>query len=348
MKTENYTILKNIKNYAGFVREGFRYVFIGSVFLLAIFYQFIVLPESPKESKENEEKKGMIVPDLDKKNIEKIYENVLQTQTGDAFRVGITAKSAEDETVEILLRSVLGDIFKAGEMNFTSFEDDERYEYKEIVFFAPGRYENMILRIRGEDTSDDKWDDSAVYIDNFFITRVEVRNETEVRKLEPTVFGLADGDFLGGAKLEDLGKNLFYSFSMQNKKSDFDNLYEKSKGIKFDRKKQMVIGAQKNREFFVYKLDTLYPFEKLVLDAEQAGNDEKEIKIEYSLDYSFWKEISFEQKKDEPQKFSLSLNGDRKTRVVYVRVNYRGEERKSGFFALNKLSVNAIVQKNKP
>lgn len=150
--------------------------------------------------------------------------------------------------------------------------------------------------------------------------------------------------FPDGAKLEDMGKNLSYSFSLQGTALDFANIYDASSGISYDVGKRLVTGNQKNREYFTYKFDTVYPFDRFVLDAIGEGNDTK-VKLEYSFDNVFWREIPFSQATNDSQKFLLALDGNNKSQVVYVRVSYAGVEKKSGFFALRTLNIDASISK---
>lgn len=147
------------------------------------------------------------------------------------------------------------------------------------------------------------------------------------------------------ARLEDLGKIFSYSFSFQEKNVDFINLFAASQDVQFDSKSKLVKGKRKTGEFFVYKFDTLYPFEQFALKAEQNGDVANEIRLEYSFDNAFWQTIEFTQKKGGSQKFFFSIPGNNKNSVIYVRVSYNGEEKKTGSFALKSLSVNAAVQK---
>lgn len=151
--------------------------------------------------------------------------------------------------------------------------------------------------------------------------------------------------FPDGAKLEDLGKSRLYSFSLEGEPVDYTNIFNASSSVRFDQAKHLVIGSQKNGEYLTYKFDTALPFDQFAIQATQKGNDEKEIKLEFSFDNAFWREIAFVQDKGGPQRFALALPGDLKMHVVYVRASYNGEDKKSGFFALETLSVNASIKK---
>jgi hypothetical protein len=328
---------REVETVFSFLRRNPQYFAVLFIFLLAGFYHYSVIP--PEISTDNKIAKVAVeVPDFDAKKTEKIYSNVLQSQSGDFLRVGLVARTRTAEQLEVFLRSPLDGLSKVGELTLQPSDDGK---YSEVVFPTSGRYEDVILRLKNdEDTTNAKWNGSAVYVQNFFVTRVNVKDEWEAKHLAPTVFS-------AGAKLEDLGRGLRYSFSLQGTPVDYVNIFDKSEGVRFDREKKRVTGLQKNGEFLIYKFDTVYPYEKFVVSALQSGNDEKEVKLEYSFDGAFWQEISFAQAKKKPQKFDLTLKGDGKQRFVYVRSSYNGEEKKSGFFGLESLTVDASVPKVK-
>lgn len=487
-----------------FLRKNPHYPFVFFVFIAAIFYYiFIIPPEALKKEKMPKNKVQTELPSLNAKHQEKIYNDIFQSQAGDVFRLGAFIKTKNAEVIEILAESGLNEILKLEEWNL---QPSEKGEYRELFFQTPGRYEDIVIRLkRSEKTKktdfEKNWDDSAVSISAFSISRVEAQNLAGTYNLASTVFGIStmtqdillsqkkikkdtsnedkpsdsvewlfsskgdflealefsgdvvgkgrqeyvfklmryfpdskeagellhstsfvldaiddlmistgnyrmpfnfplkkgewykialvktpskdrdnyfsigtlemesgavgddtrtgdlalllrerlrtknDASFLDGAKLEDLGKNLVYSFSLQGAPVDFLNIYEASSGISYDERRRLVTGSQKNRQYFVYKFDMPYFFDRFVLEAVQEGNDEREIKLEYSLDNAFWREISFTQETGEPQKFILTLERSEKSRIVYVRASYNGAEKKSGFFALKALDVKASLEK---
>ncbi|MDO8566261.1 MAG: hypothetical protein Q7S04_03700 [Candidatus Moranbacteria bacterium] len=492
-----------------FLRKKPRYLLVFFVFIFAIFYyHFIIPPQASKGNKASKEKVQTVQPDLDVKRSEKIYSHILQSQAGDVFRVGAFADTKNTEDIEIFAESELNEVLKIGEWHL---EPSENGEYKELFFSAPGRYENIVLRLQKNEERDaavseqnkttihKKWDDSAVYIRSFFVSRVEARDALELRNLTPTVFGISslkrdilqreedagrdakeqsnltewvfqsngdslqalefsgkkvgsgrqeyvfslrryfpdkkekegellhtaafvldalddllvsmgnyripfpfplvqgewykmtlaktpskdkdnsftvgpleadvatntdstgdlallirerlraknDASFPDGAKFEDLGERFFYFFSLNGTPLDFANVFDASGSIRYDVKKHLVTGGQKNKEYLIYKFNMPYPFNRFVLEATQEGNDEKEIKLEYSFDNAFWREIAFTQEPGDAQEFLLTLEGDDKSRTVYVRASYTGPEKKSGFFALKALNVTASIGKTR-
>lgn len=478
-----------------FVRENQRHVFVATVLIFTIFFHSFTFPlDAQKNDKASKSKSTSQNADLDKRHREKAYPNLLRSQGGDIFRIGAFIKMKEAGTLEVYARSSLNDLFKIGEWQLTS---ENQEGYRELLFSASDRYDDLVLRLKDmPESQDPQWVDPEVFIRSLSVRRLEIRNEMEKRNLEPTFFGLsdnkkevlvsrkseknpqdrsdwifqADGDFLealefagsikekgrqeyifelsrsskegneksptilhrasfmpdaigdlltssgnfrlpfsvplergawysislvkskkssedekgdfridtlesdsdlkgsatggdlalqmrsrsqtkngasfpDGARLEDLGRGRMYSFSLEGESVDYKNIFNASSSIHFDTEKRLVVGNQKNGEFFIYKFDTALPYDRFGLQATQKGNDENEIKLEFSFDGVFWKEIPFLQEKGGSQKFTLTLTGDGSAKTVYIRTSYNGEEKKSGFFALDKLSVTAMLPK---
>lgn len=146
---------------------------------------------------------------------------------------------------------------------------------------------------------------------------------------------------LSGAKVEDFGGEALYTYFFEGGVNDLFDVFATEGKVKFDAKKEIVIGEQKQRTSFTYRFFTVYPFEKFILSARQSGDSEKEVKLEYSFDNVFWREVPATQVSNEPQIFSLVLSGTGKQDTVYVRANYSGEDKKTGSFGLDQLSVRA-------
>jgi hypothetical protein len=151
--------------------------------------------------------------------------------------------------------------------------------------------------------------------------------------------------FPDGAKLEDLGRKLLYTFELKREPVDYDNLYEVSPSIVFDKEKKIVLGDQKAGEYFMYRFETGYPFEVFTLNADQGGDDASEITLEYSFDKENWKSISPVEGASSPVQFMLTLPGGRGVKTVYVKATYTGEDKTSGFFGFTKFSVHASIPK---
>ncbi len=155
-----------------------------------------------------------------------------------------------------------------------------------------------------------------------------------------------EGFILNSARLEDVGNELIYSFGIQNKPDDFLNLYSLGQKVRFDLKKKRVVGARKKDEYFTYRFDTLYPFERFALEA-QSGSTKNDVMLEYSYDNASWLPVLTIRDAGQPNRFRLSLSGSRETRVVFVRIRYIGDEKKTGSFSLEQLNVHARISKSK-
>lgn len=145
---------------------------------------------------------------------------------------------------------------------------------------------------------------------------------------------------LSGAKVEDFGKEFLYSYSLSGEIDDFFDLFDTHGGVRFDTKEKLITGSQKQQTSFTYRFFTVYPFQKFVLGARQAGGSGIEVKLEYSFDNTSWQEVLPEQINGS-WVFSFVLTGTDRQRVVYVRTSYNGEDKKAGSFGLDQLSVLA-------
>ena len=470
-------------------KENHYYFLVIFVFLLASYYHYAI---APMPAIENSDTRTTVLkhPTLSSRDPEEMYQNVFQPQQGDIFRLGLVVKVQRTQTIEVYLHSIFDERVKAGSI---VAEPTPNGQYRELVFTVPGRYQDIVLRLAGTLEETGSWSDSSVYVDSFFVSRLEIRGASEVKTLQSTLFGisetrakhfsireengaapktfkmafLAEDDFVqsiglksgliepsstgysvalsqfdvekksvgeevransfssetlsglqepdGGyvipfpsflnrgqwyiltftkdhseehstfsdvfhigkeedqkpakeleatlvfgshmssgdgktildrARLEDLGKTFSYQFSLQGEEVDFENLSAATKSIHFDQKERLVGGSKKHGEYFVYTFDTLYPFEIFSLKAEQSGSATNGLQLEYSVDNISWQMVPFTQEPNGPQKFFLSLPGDKKSRAVSLRVTYIGQERKTGIFGLKELSVNAVVPKN--
>jgi hypothetical protein len=146
---------------------------------------------------------------------------------------------------------------------------------------------------------------------------------------------------LSGAKVEDFGDKILYSYSLSGKENDFFDLFDTEGSVKFNTNEKIIAGRRQNHTSFTYRFFTAYPFEKFVLATRQAGNNEKEVKLEYSFDNMFWREVPVTLSDSEPPEFLLALSGVGNQREIYVRVSYDGEDKKTGTFGLDQLSVHA-------
>ncbi|OGI22346.1 MAG: hypothetical protein A2808_01120 [Candidatus Moranbacteria bacterium RIFCSPHIGHO2_01_FULL_55_24] len=323
--------------YNAFFKKNYQYIFIFFVFLLVLFNHYFIIPSETEEVKSE---KGIPseIPFLDNKDTEKAYKNILQSKQGDVFRVGFFVKADHDQVLEVFLESALNEKLKVGEI---AVSDSGEWEYKELVFVTPDRYDSLAISLKQGELISRKWDNKVVYLESFLITRIDI-DKSRIATLSPTI---SDVSGIERARLEDIGGAYLYTYSYQNKEIDYQNLFDSSGTVHFDDDDRIVVGEGKRSEFFTYKFDTFYPFEKFVFQAVQDGKSSKELHLEYSFDNSFWREISYAQEKGDHQEFFLTIHGNQKEKTVYIRTTYDGDEKKKKTFGLAEFSVMATIQK---
>lgn len=150
---------------------------------------------------------------------------------------------------------------------------------------------------------------------------------------------------LSNAFIEDMGNKLIYYYENSGIIYDLADIFEYKGKIDFDESKKAIINKSKNGNFFTYKVNTAYPFEKMRIEAEQLGNKEGQLKLEYSYDNVFWKEIPYAQERDESQMFDYAISDNsQKSPLLYLRVSYNGEKEKTTKpFGLKNLKITALL-----
>jgi hypothetical protein len=155
------------------------------------------------------------------------------------------------------------------------------------------------------------------------------------------------GQLLTNAKIEDMGTSLRYTYQSNHTPMDAVDLFETSGNVWFDEDAQSVLGDGDENSSFTYKIDTIFPFNALHFIARQAGEKEKQVRLEYSYDNTFWKEISFKQIDGKSQEFDLIIyDNERKVSAVFVRVSFSGEKNKGQVFGLDRFQITADMSKN--
>gem|GEM_PF-4506040 len=151
---------------------------------------------------------------------------------------------------------------------------------------------------------------------------------------------------LAGARIEDTGKYLRYEYQLNRSASDFLNIDKASENIQFDIKDRLVEGDATPGEYFVYKIDTVVPFEEMFITAKQSNTYEEQIVMEYSFDEKDWKSIPFTQPEGDSQRFSLRiLPEEGGETVVYVRTRYAKDESENRSFGLDDFHVIARMSR---
>ena len=197
-------------------------------------------------------------------------------------------------------------------------------------------------------------------IDGKIVSSVKGKTSEKTGNLYLKVYGAAyieagDEKVLTGAKIFDNGdKTGRYVYEQKGNFSDYLDLYQSaikvSNSIFYDSVQNGISAKGENDNAFIYKIDTIYPFKKLKLEADQPGGDFTNSLVYYSFDNVNWLEIKNDSEKDmttqdrDMDRFQGLLQGDGNTKIVYIKVTYDKEdarEKTIHLFGLKNLKVNA-------
>src|SRR3972149_577421 len=196
-----------------FAKNNTRYFAVAGVFVLAILYNQ-AFPEV-KEIKKNKNVSYQSQwkrsdSDLDAKSPEKVYARLFNSVQGDFYRLGFYARADKDEKIFVKIKSLSGQEkeISAVEMKGRMEEEQENApKYFEIVFPTDSNYGDVVFsrekmepeRVSAEweetGNNDEKtekemiWEDNKIFLSDVFVSRLDVKNETETRSLKPTILG---------------------------------------------------------------------------------------------------------------------------------------------------------------
>lgn len=148
---------------------------------------------------------------------------------------------------------------------------------------------------------------------------------------------------LRGARIEDLGRRIKYSYHSDGSIYDYLNLWRTEGKVWFDEKARQVVGQQKIGTNFTYKFSVGGPFLSFSFSAVQRESSEQEVILEYSLDGVLWHEVSFLPDSGKGL-FRFLLSGKDDQDTVYVRASYHGENKKTRKFGLEQVLVTALLK----
>lgn len=174
--------------------------------------------------------------------------------------------------------------------------------------------------------------------DSYFLLTVVKFSETKDRDR-----------ILTGSRIEDLGeRRMAYNYEASDSIFNFFDIFEYDGKLNFDWGNKILTNSSKKENYYTYKINTLYPFKKMRLIASQLGIKEGNIKIEYSYDNNFWKDISHTQNKNEPQEFDYVINDNSAGKTtIYFKVSYAGDkDKKKGAYGLKYFKVSALLYEN--
>lgn len=325
--------------------EKKKYLSTIFVLLTAFFYNNIIVPTEIKRV-DGKSKNGSAVdspgpPTVFGKQPENIYEGVMQSSKGDVYRVAFEARGGNSPQLEIFIHS--SNFYETTKVGEVDIESTNETEWKELIFTTPGKYDSIIIRLKESEKDEIKWDNKFVFVDSLSVSRLDI-NSNDISLLSPTIIDVQGMPF---SRLEDMGVERLYTFSIRNDRTDYENIFEATNSVMFDKKKKAVVAAKKNGEYFIYKFDTQYPIKKLSMKALQKGSDEDEIHLQYSFNGTSWKTIEYSQDAGRSQEFFLSIDREiPETKFFFVKASYEGKDKNSGTFALEELEINALVIDN--
>ena len=188
MKSARSFVLCQKERCQKFARRNGRYIGVGAVFLVAIWYNLAVAPSDELEKDKHLDFSGIEEDsrkaDLTQNHPEKVYVDMLQAMPGDWYRIGIAAEAFEsDEVLDVVAVSDTGMEKVMGTMEL---EKGEAEKYQEFVFLCDDAYRDVRIRKRGEEEYD-QWSGGDVVLAEVFATRLDISTQTQAQQLEPTI-----------------------------------------------------------------------------------------------------------------------------------------------------------------
>jgi hypothetical protein len=156
---------------------------------------------------------------------------------------------------------------------------------------------------------------------------------------------------LRNTRIEDLGNDdQLFSYKFSNSASDYLDIFSKNS----DKTKQpyldSVIGGISvpalSDNSFSYRFDTLKPFQTAKIQFQQVGGDYVNTLGYYSFDNQNWQQISVPPNSDDANQFSVILNGDNTSHVIYLK--FTGDQNDIGksvkLFGVKNLEVTGSTK----
>lgn len=195
------------------------------------------------------------------------------------------------------------------------------------------------------------------------ITSVKRKTSDKPGNLYLKVYGAnyvktKDEKVLTGTKILDNGDGTgSYIYEQKGNFSDYLDLDQviskENTSIFYDNVQSGISGKDEDDNAFVYKINTVYPFTKMKIELGQPGGEFTNSLIYYSFDNKNWQEIKSDWDKSEDEilqgdknRFQELLQGDNKTKTVYIKVAYDKEDAKEKtihLFGLKNLKVVAEI-----
>lgn len=164
---------------------------------------------------------------------------------------------------------------------------------------------------------------------------------------------LNDHKILLGTVIEDIGKGQGkYNYQPGGNIYDLADLNSATKDVFFDYSKNIIAGSSdlENNSSYIYKFDTIYPFKKIEISAQQADVNWSQVSLSYSLDGRDWQSISSCLKEEisgpkyevsQFETFNLVLSPDVPREEIFLRVEPKERTEKNNNYGIRNLKIEA-------
>ena len=196
--------------------------------------------------------------------------------------------------------------------------------------------------------------DSTSYTDGATAVKKDSQSYPAFGDIYFRVFGMISSEYnnqhiLSGTTIEDLGKSRgIFKFRPTEGRLSILDVYDQSSEVDFDENRKILFEKNnpETENYFTYKFETIFPFDKFQIRATRENPDWSNVKILYSYDNNDWKEVPFQlseentgSKKSTIQEFDFTFNEKRREALLYLKI--LSDERDKKSFGLDKLEITA-------
>lgn len=158
--------------------------------------------------------------------------------------------------------------------------------------------------------------------------------------------GKSAARILSGATIQDIGSAYLYEYRMSHTEKDLLDLQAAKGKPKYDKELGMITQSEADGAAFEYKIDTVYPFEKMnVLVDGVKGEKRSGFQVEYSYDGKDWQKVLSEDSSEPDQKANFIIDGRGRVATVYVKVIHYGKSQKNDVLGISDFRVSALLKK---
>lgn len=158
--------------------------------------------------------------------------------------------------------------------------------------------------------------------------------------------GKSAARILSGAMIQDIGSAYLYEYRMAHTEKDLLDVQTTQGKPKYDGDLKMITQSEADGAAFEYKIDTVYPFEKMNVSVSGIeGAKRGGFQVEYSFDKKDWQKVLPEDDDESEQQADFTVDGRGLSATVYVRVVHYGKSQKNDILGLSDFRVSALLKK---